>query len=284
MLANRKRRRLTRRLYTNAGPNYLLHVDQYDKLAPYGFFIHGAVDGFSRRVMWLHVGNTNRNSATVLHFYLNSALQIQGIPRFVRVDSGTENTLMLRVHAILRENEQNGLLQTPYFVGRSVHNQRIEQWWGFLRTHCTQFWIELFTEMINLQIYDSSNEIHCQLLQFCFTPVIRENLDNLVEYWNNHKVRRVSYSQSAAGIPEVMYTVPEIYGKRDHRQNVDTDVIKFADEVLGKPLREYGCSDEFAEICLELMLECSFTMPSSVFEAAELFVKLDAQIKRILNN
>ena len=43
---------LRRRMYTNPGPNFAWHVDGYDKLKPYGFPIHGAVDGFSRRVMW----------------------------------------------------------------------------------------------------------------------------------------------------------------------------------------------------------------------------------------
>ena len=37
------------------GPNFAWHVDGYDKLKPYGFPIHGVVDGFSRRVMWLKI-------------------------------------------------------------------------------------------------------------------------------------------------------------------------------------------------------------------------------------
>ena len=27
------------------GPNYLWHIDGYDKLKPFGFAIHGAIDG-----------------------------------------------------------------------------------------------------------------------------------------------------------------------------------------------------------------------------------------------
>ena len=29
------------------------HIDGYDKLKPYGFCVHGAIDGFSRRIMWI---------------------------------------------------------------------------------------------------------------------------------------------------------------------------------------------------------------------------------------
>ena len=41
----RRRHRLTRRLYCSLGPNYAIHVDQYDKLLPYGFGIHDVMDG-----------------------------------------------------------------------------------------------------------------------------------------------------------------------------------------------------------------------------------------------
>ena len=41
----RKSRRLQRRIYLNKGPNYLWHMDGYDKLKPYGITIHGCVDG-----------------------------------------------------------------------------------------------------------------------------------------------------------------------------------------------------------------------------------------------
>lgn len=41
----RKRWRLQRRVYQNKGPNYVWHVDGYDKLRPYGFDIHGCIDG-----------------------------------------------------------------------------------------------------------------------------------------------------------------------------------------------------------------------------------------------
>ena len=62
----RKRNRLRRRLYINAGPNFLWHVDSYDKLKPYGICINGAVDGFSRMVIWLHAYTTSSNPRVIL--------------------------------------------------------------------------------------------------------------------------------------------------------------------------------------------------------------------------
>jgi hypothetical protein len=40
----RKHRRLLNRKYSNPGPNFLWQVDGYDKLKPYGFAIHAAID------------------------------------------------------------------------------------------------------------------------------------------------------------------------------------------------------------------------------------------------
>lgn len=55
----RKRKRLRRRQYHNKGPNYLWHVDSYDKLKPYGICINGCIDGFSRHIIWLRAGSTS---------------------------------------------------------------------------------------------------------------------------------------------------------------------------------------------------------------------------------
>lgn len=50
----RSRYKLKRRSYRVPGPNYLWHIDGYDKLKKFGFPIHGCVDGYSRKVIWLH--------------------------------------------------------------------------------------------------------------------------------------------------------------------------------------------------------------------------------------
>ena len=57
----RRKRRLFRRRYICPGPNYVWHIDGYDKLKPFGFAIHGAIDSFSRRILWLEVGRSNNN-------------------------------------------------------------------------------------------------------------------------------------------------------------------------------------------------------------------------------
>ena len=85
----RKRRRLKRRRYVTPGPNFLWHVDEWDKLAPLGIFIHGAVDGFSRRILWLEVNSTNKNPSIIASHYFNAVLQLEGIPKRLRCEKCT---------------------------------------------------------------------------------------------------------------------------------------------------------------------------------------------------
>ena len=58
----RSRLRLRRRRYFAKGPNYILHIDGYDKLKPFGFCIQGAIKGYSRRILWLEVASSNNNA------------------------------------------------------------------------------------------------------------------------------------------------------------------------------------------------------------------------------
>jgi len=65
----RKAHRLKRRTYHCLGPNDTWHIDGYDKLKPFGFSIHGAIDGFSWKILWLEVTRSNNspdNIATLL--------------------------------------------------------------------------------------------------------------------------------------------------------------------------------------------------------------------------
>ena len=84
------------------------------------------------------------------------------------------------------------------------------------------------------------------LLAFCQKEII-----DISEGWNYHRVRSTKGSICPAGIPEVLFFVPELYDGHDYESAVDDDLINFTDNTLGASLRKYGCTDEFAELCLE---------------------------------
>ena len=93
----RRSRKLRRRCYRSNGPNDVWHVDGYDKLKPYGLPIHGAIDGFSRKILWLKVCRSNNNPNVPAKFFIQSIRELGICPRLLRTDCGTENGIMAGV-------------------------------------------------------------------------------------------------------------------------------------------------------------------------------------------
>ena len=65
-IRERARHKLRRRQYLSKGPNYIWHIDDYDTLKAFGFCIHGAIDGYSRRILWLEVGSSNNDPSIMI--------------------------------------------------------------------------------------------------------------------------------------------------------------------------------------------------------------------------
>ena len=80
---------IRRRVYHVEAPNSLWHIDGNHKLIRWRFVIHGAIDGYSRVVLYLRC-ETNNRASTVLSLY-TKAVDIFGLPDRVRSDRGGEN-------------------------------------------------------------------------------------------------------------------------------------------------------------------------------------------------
>ena len=76
----RSGRKLHRLVYISKGPNYQWHIDGYDKLRLFGFFIHGCIDGFSRKILWLEVAESNHDPKLIANYFVNSVITIGAIP------------------------------------------------------------------------------------------------------------------------------------------------------------------------------------------------------------
>ena len=112
----RKQHKLKRRAYSAKGPNFMWHLDGYDKIKPFGLCIHGAIDGYSRRILWLEVGPSNNNPRIVARYFLDCVKQLGGVPRTIRGDRGTENVNI--------GNGRDSIAgERSFLYGRSVSNQ-----------------------------------------------------------------------------------------------------------------------------------------------------------------
>ncbi len=168
----RSRKRLKRRLYHSNGPNYLWHIDSYDKLRPYGICVHGAIDGFSRLIIWLEAYFTSSNPALVSGYYVDAVTTLGACPLKVRADLGTENSHVEQMHCFLRANEAGDIPRASFIYGSSNHNQRIEAWWSLLRRSCSQFWMNVFQDLKDAELF-SGDYLDKKLMQFCFMNLFR---------------------------------------------------------------------------------------------------------------
>ena len=176
----RKRRRLHRRKYQNPGPSFTWHIDGYDKLKYYGFSIHGCIDGFSRKLLWLNVSASNKDPNVVAKFYLDTVHEIGGTPLYLNADDGTEHAIIEPMHIYLSSlhgnfDDDDEILKS-FKITSSPKNQRIEAYWSSLRRDKIGWWKEFFEDMNDLGFYDASDFAVLECMRFCFIKLIRKDL------------------------------------------------------------------------------------------------------------
>ncbi|KAL3973486.1 ADP-sugar pyrophosphatase / 8-oxo-dGDP phosphatase / ADP-D-ribose pyrophosphorylase [Sarotherodon galilaeus] len=244
-VALRQARRFTRRNYFSKGPNFIWHMDSYDKLKPYGICINGSIDGLSRKIIW--------------GYYIEAVQCLKGCPRVVRGDLGTENGHVRGSQRFLGPVAPNDTLKS-YLEGASTStaNQRIEYWWRFLRSQCLEFWLSLFAD-IRDNGYKTS---------FSF-----DELDDAAQVWNTHSIRPSKNINIPSGRPNVMYTLPELYGTRDFLCPTEEEHVYLCKNEcvfqLTKP-----CDQVVYELCNILMSQSHLTPPTDPYQAVNLYMHL----------
>ena len=101
---DRAANRLKRRTYQNIGPDFAWHCDGYDKLKPFGFPIHGCIDGWSRKILWLYVTRSNNFPSNIAAYFLEAVDEFGGCPVDLITDLGTENGLMAGIQSFFRDD------------------------------------------------------------------------------------------------------------------------------------------------------------------------------------
>lgn len=197
----------------------------YDKLKPFGFPIHGAIDGYSRKILWLEVSRSNNKPEVPATYFLSCVKEQRGCPCLVRTDCGTENGTMAAMQCYFRQDDNDELAgMNAHKYGSSPSNQRIECWWSFLRRGRTSWWIDLFKEMVNSELLDLGNMLHTECLWFCFQGVLQEDLDEVRLHWNTHRIR-YSRHGTVPGVPDVLYHVPEQSGGFECKVSLSRETI-----------------------------------------------------------
>ena len=259
---NRTAHRLYRRVYTSVGPNFLWHIDGYDKLKPYGFAIHGAIDGYSRRILWLTVASSNNNPKIVAAYYLKCVKDLGLLPRCIRGDRGTENGIVCGIQRFFRRyHGDSSAGKYSFLYGSSTSNQRIESWWSILKRSRTVWWIHFFKDMVDAGILDLSLKYHIDCLRYCFLGIIQSELDETAGLWNSHRIREVRNAECPGGRPDVLYYACELVSGTDCRFPISTVDISLAENYTEMPC-VFGVSKEMIQLCKIIMDENHLAIPN----------------------
>jgi hypothetical protein len=269
----RRRRRLRRREYRVKGPNYLWHIDGWDKLKAYGLCVHGCIDGFSRRILWIKVAATNHDPFVICSYFANFCKTVHGIPHKIRADCGTENVNVEMMQPVLRTlYSTNGQEEACFLYGKSTNNQRIEAWWSKFKQLGMHTWIEHFKDLVDVGVVDTSSELDIQCIRFCYMALLSNQLAEIRQLWNIHYIRKSRNCCSPSGKPDMMYFMPDAYDTCDYLKPYITDDMEHVEGILcnDAPL----CDDIYGELFTILVQEGNKDMPHSLEEADDLLVYL----------
>ncbi|CAG9763543.1 unnamed protein product [Ceutorhynchus assimilis] len=256
-------------------------MDSYDKLKPYGICINGCIDGFSRHIIWLRLGRTSSDPKVIAGYYLDAVRLTGGCPKTVRSDMGTENGLVERIQKTFHQSFNTERCDRPSFLyGKSTHNQRIGSWWGMLRKHCVQFWMNLFQSLKDENFFQGTT-LDKMLIQFCFSKIIEREMVEVVHEWNIHKISKTRNSVSPTGRPALMYEVPSFYGAQSYLVPVPAFAI---DELSsGCTFQEHPCDKDFHELCIILIEENQYVQNENPTDCVDLYKKLRNDLRNIFN-
>lgn len=102
-----------------------------------------------------------------------------------------------------------------------------------------------------------------------FTFCFQDELDEIRNVWNSHRIRPSTNSNVPSGIPDVMYLAPHLWGAEDHivsQNNDDLDTVK---EVC-KFITPVPCDEDVFDFCAIAMEESGLSFPTSISEALDL--------------
>ena len=115
--------------------------------------------------------------------------------------------------------------------------------------------------MVDLELFNPASRVLVDCLKFCFIRVLRKELKEKAEEWNEHIISKNS-NGGPSSRPDTMYFLPHLFDCQDYSDPIeDDDTDEFLSDVEEIP-PDY--SAEFAELIMTNEgLEMSLDVKSS---------------------
>jgi len=152
--------------------------------------------------------------------------QLDWCPRFIHADRGQEAVLLADAHLRfflehrrITGDDQSTLDTLPvsdcFWFGPSTANQRIENWWFRLLTTQLEWWITYFRYLESNGFFASGQIPDNAVLLFVFMPILRHEINNFVQTWNDHRIRKQGQlANHVPGVPNQLYDLRPNSGER----------------------------------------------------------------------
>ena len=182
LVQHRQSSSISRHVYNVPSPNYLWHIDGLHCLIRWKIVNHCAIDGFSRRIVYLQSADNNR-SETVYSLFQKAVMEC-GWPSRVRSDKGGENIDVAEAMLITRGTDRQN-----HITGSSIHNQRIERLWRDTFRCVGHLYYAIFYELEDSGLLDVEDDYDLFALHYTFLPRINNQLNQFASAWNMHSLR-----------------------------------------------------------------------------------------------
>ncbi|KAF8527657.1 hypothetical protein JB92DRAFT_3139803 [Gautieria morchelliformis] len=204
-----KAKRLKRRRFWAAGVNDIWAIDQHDS-------------GNGSILWW-----TNKNPRLILHYYLEQASRIGGIPMVTQSDPGSENYGVANAHTILWHMLDPSLEGTRQHRWMRKHNNvKQEITWSQLRRWFTPGFEDLLEQGAQSGLYDPDNRLNALVFRWLFIPWLQAELDAWKDTHNTAPKRADKNKILPHGRPQLIFEAPHMYDSMDFKVGVTQDAIE----------------------------------------------------------
>ncbi|XP_066922251.1 uncharacterized protein [Clytia hemisphaerica] len=270
--------------FVSNGPNWVHSFDGHDKLMGYQnstfpLAVYGCIDTASRKILWLKIWTSNSDPKLVGKWYLQHIIETKRISNMVRLDKGTETGDLAAIHCFLRSRcDEN--LEDPSSVihyGPSTSNQ-IERWWKELHERLEKFFKGQLLFLKCGGHYDPSCEQDRMILAYIMIPILQAELNTFKDViWNCHRIRYQKDQVLPDGVPNHIYTVPEVHDLVECGFDVsDQDIQSLIDESGITPEDADYLDDDFRHLCEQYLPNLELVKPH---ECQEAYIYLKREIE-----